>query len=61
MFQVDRQVYSALWGFCGVLMAAGWAAYGLLEGGTVFLTVMVVLSIVLFGGMAVLVKRRPLG
>lgn len=39
MFQVDRQVYGALWGFCAVLLAAGWAAYGLLGGGTVFLTV----------------------
>jgi hypothetical protein len=62
MFMVDRPVYSALWGLVGIVLAAGWAAYGLLGGGNVFLTVMVVLSIVLGGGVAVLVRvRRSLG
>ncbi|HEY7122925.1 MAG TPA: hypothetical protein VH540_03140 [Ktedonobacterales bacterium] len=61
MFQVDRQVYSALWGLCGLLLAAGWVAYGMLGGDRIFLTVMVILSMVLFGGLGFLVRRRPLG
>jgi hypothetical protein len=49
MIQVDRRTRSAVWGLIGVLLAAGWATYGILGGNQVFLAVMVALSIVLTG------------
>jgi len=45
------------WGFIGVVLGAGWAAYGILGGGKVFLAVMVVASSVLGGGMAMLSRQ----
>jgi hypothetical protein len=45
------------WAFVGVVLAAGWAAYGILDGGKVFLAVMVVASMVLGSGMAVLGRQ----
>jgi len=46
------------WGFTGAVLAAGWAAYGILDGGKVFLAVMVVASMVLGSGMALLGRSR---
>ena len=48
------------WAFISIVLAAGWAAYGILDGGKVFLAVMVVASMILGGGMAVL-GRQPRG
>ena len=54
MIQVSGQAYGAICGLIGIILAAGWAAYGPLGGGTVFLAVMVVASMLLAGGAAVL-------
>jgi hypothetical protein len=60
MIEVDPRTRSSIWGFVGVLLAAGWAAYGILGGNQVFLAVMVVLSIVLSGAAIYLFRaRRP--
>lgn len=48
MIEVDPRTRGSIWSLIAVLLAAGWAAYGLLGGNQVFLTVMVVLSIVGF-------------
>jgi hypothetical protein len=59
MIQVDPRTRSALWGLIGVVLAAGWVAYGTLGGGNqVFLTVMLVLTIVLAGVATFLVRVR---
>jgi hypothetical protein len=48
MIEVDPRTRSALWGLIGVVLAAGWVAFAMLgEGNQVFLTVMLILSIVL--------------
>jgi hypothetical protein len=44
-----------------VIVCAGWAAYGVLGGGQVFLAVMLVLSILLVGGAFALVRKRTSG
>jgi hypothetical protein len=50
VIEVDPRTRSALWGLIGVILGAGWVAYGMLGNGSqVFLTIMVVLSIVLAG------------
>ena len=47
MIEVDPRTRSSLYGLIGVLLAAGWVAYGMLGNeNQVFLTVMVNLSIV---------------
>ena len=46
------------WAFIGIVLGAGWAAYGILGGGKVFLAVMVAASMILGSGMAVL-SRQP--
>jgi hypothetical protein len=59
MIRVDRRSYGSIWGLVVILLAAGWAAYGLIgNGDTLFLTIMVVATIVLAGGVAVLVRPR---
>jgi hypothetical protein len=45
------------WAFIAIVLGAGWAAYGILDGGKVFLAVMVAASMILGGGMAVLSRR----
>jgi hypothetical protein len=48
--EVDPRTRSALWGLIGVILGAGWVAFGLLgDGSRVFLTIMIVLSMVLAG------------
>ena len=62
MIRVDRRSYGSIWAFIAILLAAGWAAYGLIGGGNaIFLTLMVVATIILGGGVAVLVRPRDSG
>jgi hypothetical protein len=59
MIQVDPRTRSAMWGLFGVVLAAGWVAYGMLGNGSqVFLTVMLILTIVLGGVATFLVRVR---
>ncbi len=58
MIEVDPRTRGAIFGLVAILLAAGWAAYGILSGGQVFLAIMVVLSILLVGGAAVLMRVR---
>jgi hypothetical protein len=58
MFQVDPRMQGSIWGVIIVIFCAGWAAYGILGGGQIFLAVMAVLSILLVGGTAALVRKR---
>jgi hypothetical protein len=59
MIRVDRRSYGSIWALIALVLAAGWAAYGLIgDGNTVFLTLMVVASIILAGGAAVLLRPR---
>lgn len=61
MIEVDPRTRSALWGLFGVLLGAGWVAYGIVGAeNQVFLAVMVVLSIVLAGVATFVVRvRKP--
>ena len=61
MFQVDPRMHSSIWGVIIAIVLAGWAAYGILGGGQIFLAVMAVLSILLVGGTAALVRKRTPG
>ena len=61
MFQVDAQTQSSIRGVIIIIVLAGWAAYGILGGGQVFLAVMMVLSILLVGGAFTLVRKRTPG
>ena len=57
MIEVDPRTRSAIWGIVGVILAAGWVAYGLLgDENSVFLAIMVILTIIL-GGLATFVFR----
>ena len=58
MFQVDARTQSSIRGVIIVLVVAGWAAYGILGGGQIFLAVMMVLSILLVGGAFALLRKR---
>jgi hypothetical protein len=59
MIRVDGRSYRSIWALIVILLAAGWAAYGLIgDGSAIFLTIMVVLTIVLSGGAAVLLRAR---
>ncbi len=61
MIQVDARTQASIWGVIVVIVGAGWAAYGILGGDQVFLAVMLVLSILLVGGAAALVRKRTPG
>ena len=61
MFQVDSRMQASIRGMIIVLVLAGWAAYGILGGGQIFLAVMLVLSILLVGGAFALVRKRTSG
>jgi hypothetical protein len=61
MFQVDARTQSSIRGVIIIIVLAGWAAYGILGGGQVFLAVMMVLSILLVGGAFTLVRKRTPG
>lgn len=61
MFQVDSRIHSSIWGMIIVVVSAAWVAYSVLGGAgnpQVFLTVVMVLSIVLVGGTAALLRKR---
>jgi hypothetical protein len=59
MIRVDRRSHTSIWALIAILLAAGWAAYGIIGGGNpIFLTLMVVATIILGGGAAVLVRAR---
>lgn len=51
------QAQKSWWALVGVVLAAGWAVYGILDGGKVFLAVMVAASMILGAGTAILRKK----
>ena len=60
MIQVDPQTRSAILGLVTIILGAGWVAFGLLgNGDKVFLTVMLVLTILLGSGAAFFLRSRP--
>jgi hypothetical protein len=60
MIRVDGRTFASVLAFIGVLLGAGWVAYGMLgNGDQVFMTIMIVATIVLAGGAAVLMKTKP--
>lgn len=60
MFQLNQQSRGAIWGLIALILGAGWVAYGMLgNGNQVFLTIMVILSMVLAGGAALLLRTPP--
>jgi hypothetical protein len=61
MFQVDSRMQAGIRGMIIIIVLAGWAAYGILGGGQIFLAVMLVLSILLVGGAFTLVRKRAPG
>ena len=59
MIQVDGPTFAAIWRLSALALAAGWVVYAMLgRDSQVFLVVMVVLSMVLFGGLAAVFRRR---
>jgi hypothetical protein len=59
MIQVDGPTFSAIWRLAALALGAGWVVYALLgRESQVFLVVMIVLSMVLFGGIGAVVRRR---
>lgn len=57
MIEVDQRTRSAIWGLVVIILGAGWVAHGFLgNGNTVFLAIMVILTIIL-GGVATFVFR----
>jgi hypothetical protein len=59
MIRVDRRSHTSIWALIAILLAAGWAAYGIIGGGNpIFLTLIVVATIILGGGAAILVRSR---
>ncbi len=60
MISIERRAYRVMWALIGLLLAAGWVVYGMAASGNrTFLIVMVVLSILLAGGAAILLRPRP--
>jgi hypothetical protein len=58
MIVVSKQIHSAVWALITLTIGAGWVLFGLLgNGNTVILAIMIVLSMVLTGGAAILLKR----
>ncbi len=59
MIQVDPQTRSAILGLVTIILGAGWVAFGLLgNGDKVFLTIMLVLTILLGSGAAFFLRSR---
>jgi hypothetical protein len=58
MIQVDPRTRSSMLGPTAIILGAGWAAYGILGGGQVFLAIMAVLTILLGSGAAFFVRSR---
>ena len=54
---IERSAYRTIWLAVAVLLAAGWAAYGLVgNDSSAFLVAMVIATIVLGGGTALLLR-----
>jgi len=61
MIEVDARTHSTIWGLVVLILGAGWIAYGLLSSGnTVFLTIMLILTLVL-GALAAFFVRTSRG
>ena len=59
MIEVDPRTRSSLYGLFGIILGAGWVAYGLAGNGSrTFLTVMVVLSMLLVGIATFVLRSR---
>ena len=59
MIQVDPRTRSSLVGLTAIILGAGWVAFGLLgDGNRVFLTIMLILTIVLGSGVIFFVRSR---
>jgi hypothetical protein len=59
MIEVSPLTRSMIWGLVIIILGVGWAAFAILgNGNTIFLTIMVVLSIVLGAGAVLLVRVR---
>jgi hypothetical protein len=57
MIRVDKSTYGAVWAIVAILIAAGWIAYGMVgEENRAFLTTMVIVSVVLGAGTAVVLQ-----
>ena len=56
MIEVQPRTRAAIWGLTGAVLAAGWAAYGITGGGTIFLAIMVAATILL-GAVATFIVR----
>ena len=52
-----REPQKSWWALTAIVLGAGWAAYGILDGGKVFLAVMVAATMILGGGTAMLSRR----
>jgi len=60
VFQVEDSTYRAMWQLLGLIMVAGWIAFGIIgHGNKVFLAIMVIYTVVAFAGFSALVRRRP--
>ena len=59
MIQVDRSTFGAIWRLGALALGAGWVVYALLgRDSQVFLVVMIVLSMVMFGVLGAVFRRR---
>jgi hypothetical protein len=59
MIQVDRATFSAIWRLGALALGAGWVVFALLgRDSQVFLAVMIVLSMVMFGVLGAVFRRR---
>lgn len=57
---MNDSTYRAIWQLLGLILVAGWIAFGMLaHGNKVFLAIMVIYSVVAFAAFSTLVKRRP--
>jgi hypothetical protein len=59
MFQVSGPTFNAIWRLSALALGAGWVVFAFLgRDSTVFLVVLIVLSMVLFGGLGAVLRRR---
>jgi hypothetical protein len=59
MIEVDPRIRSSLIGLVAIIIGAGWVAYGLLgNGNKVFLTIMLLFTILLGSGVIFFVRGR---
>ena len=60
MIEVDPRTRSSIMGLTAIILGAGWVAYGILANGNrVFLTVMLILTILFGATAAFLLRSRP--